>query len=714
MLKQKLSITTYVFLISASVIWPGAAALAGGADTYCPDHFPGSGQVTYPLQNGQQKVVCQVAGSKNSVGTAVIGPDGSEVFTPGKDFKGWNENYSSQAAGSGKNRIADPEEKYADPKGPAQNSKNATCDAGHTYNSGSGMCEGKDADGNQTSYTPDADSKQNLNPNVQNDKGDFYTVYKDPSGKELTPQQAVEAFNKGQAVRSCDVNGGKEDCYKSHSDDFKQDPRVAGTCEGLEGSDLNTCLQTVGGGPTREGMAGDGSSAAAGAAGGAAAAGGSALMAAGSALKPGGFPNIDPQIATVATRTQMVCDPLGSALGGLSSIMGIGGVGGAIASGAVTGGAMAVVNKWKGGSASGANAPNYSDLNMRAGFARTNKNQTDLNAVKTEWEGRNSSAREMCDKAEKAAKFTENLNKVYAGACSAALTYAGVQYLSIQSQITAETASASATGAGAPAANAMASVSQSNLAMVGKKAGFYALSVATAVKAMQQAKAAQAQSKAVCASLAPAIDTTLADSAAPDPNDCTKEPAKSSMACLCKDALFKDNAFCKSVNNGAPPPGFTATNSPTGTPGGNGGFGDGDPADPNANIIDAKPNDPFTYAGAANPGAGGGLGGGGSGGPMSPNAAAGDPNAGNQSILGGVGTGNGSYGYGGGGGFLSRVGSMLGFGPKKDMNLAKYLPKKNRGPAGLAVKDGVTGSHGPSLWQKLSISYQKKQPEMMK
>ena len=56
---------------------------------------------------------------------------------------------------------------------------------------------------------------------------------------------------------------------------------------------------------------------------------------------------------------------------------------------------------------------------------------------------------------------------------------------------------------------------------------------------------------------------------------------------------------------------------------------------------------------------------------------------------------------------------------KDKFNLKDALPDKDklaRGLAGMsagAAADGITGAHGPSIWEKVSRQYQKKKPELL-
>ena len=85
--------------------------------------------------------------------------------------------------------------------------------------------------------------------------------------------------------------------------------------------------------------------------------------------------------------------------------------------------------------------------------------------------------------------------------------------------------------------------------------------------------------------------------------------------------------------------------------------------------------------------------------------------------MGGTAGGSGGGGFtGGGGGGSGDKPSMFDSLAEK-FNLKGFLPSKadfkNRGLASGSGADGITGPNGPSLFEKVSARYQKKQSELL-
>lgn len=196
--------------------------------------------------------------------------------------------------------------------------------------------------------------------------------------------------------------------------------------------------------------------------------------------------------------------------------------------------------------------------------------------------------------------------------------------------------------------------------------------------------------------------------------DCSDPMFASMPQCVC--AANPNDPVCSGTNAGLGLGGGVAM------PGsGITGLGDGahDPTAPNLadEIGKLDPTAPPAAQANGNSGGGGGLPGGGGAQALPPEDAGGAGHGPyNTDIMGGLAGGSGGGGFSGGnnnGG--SSGGSLLGSLAEK-FNLKGFLPKsefKNRGLASGGGADGITGPNGPSLFEKVSSRYHKKQSELL-
>ena len=200
----------------------------------------------------------------------------------------------------------------------------------------------------------------------------------------------------------------------------------------------------------------------------------------------------------------------------------------------------------------------------------------------------------------------------------------------------------------------------------------------------------------------------------PPPMDCTNPIMASSLSCVC--ASNPSDPSCTASNGGLGDGGFSSVGAGSGAVDGGKdpesfGFGDELPQ------LEASSGGAGAAQGSS--GGGGGMNGGGGAGALPPEESGG-AGAGpyNTDIMGGLtgggGGGGGSFGRGGGEG--SGGGGLLDSLAEK-FNLKGFLPSKadfkNRGLASGMGADGITGPNGPSLFEKVSSRYLKKQSELL-
>lgn len=203
--------------------------------------------------------------------------------------------------------------------------------------------------------------------------------------------------------------------------------------------------------------------------------------------------------------------------------------------------------------------------------------------------------------------------------------------------------------------------------------------------------------------------------------DCTNKEvaALNPGECLCKDPeTARSNPICN--QNGGAPVGAGGSFAALGS--------DGRDALLNSDIqslLGGAGGDPQAVQGEnpsvdANQKGGGGAGPSASGGGFGSGAPSGGggygPGPHNTDILKGVGKGGGGSGgvAGGGGGYNYNSGSGNYSDDGSGFDLSQFLPDKkpSRAVAGMTLTktDGLTGPFGPSIWEKVSQRYRKKQP----
>lgn len=212
--------------------------------------------------------------------------------------------------------------------------------------------------------------------------------------------------------------------------------------------------------------------------------------------------------------------------------------------------------------------------------------------------------------------------------------------------------------------------------------------------------------------------------ATPNPNgtppglmDCSNPMMSNMPQCVCPNNPA--DPMCSGSNAGIDTGGFSSGAPGTGAVDGGvkdptlEGFG----TDDEIGHLEASNNGAPNLGGGS--GGGGGMNGGSGAQPLPPEESGG-PGQGpyNTDVMGGLtGGGGGSSGsYTGGGGSGDSGGSSLFGSLAEKFNLKGFLPKsdfKNRGLASGNGADGITGPNGPSLFEKISARYHKKQAELL-
>lgn len=196
--------------------------------------------------------------------------------------------------------------------------------------------------------------------------------------------------------------------------------------------------------------------------------------------------------------------------------------------------------------------------------------------------------------------------------------------------------------------------------------------------------------------------------------DCSNPMMASQAVCIC--GTNPHDPVCSASNNGGV--GLTGFASD----GNNGAAAPTDLKDANFSLGEDIPLQTPNAAGqaqaAGSSGGGGGPSGGGGAAALPPEETGG-AGAGpyKTDIMGGTAGGSGGGGFtGGGGGGSGDKPSMFDSLAEK-FNLKGFLPSKadfkNRGLASGSGADGITGPNGPSLFEKVSARYQKKQSELL-
>ncbi len=211
--------------------------------------------------------------------------------------------------------------------------------------------------------------------------------------------------------------------------------------------------------------------------------------------------------------------------------------------------------------------------------------------------------------------------------------------------------------------------------------------------------------------------TTGSGGMPPTAMDCSNPAMASMPSCVC--AANPADPVCTASNGGLGDGGFSSV--------GNGsGAVDGGKDPEMFGFDDELPQLAASGAGAGagaqgSSGGGGGMNGGGGAGALPPEEMGGGSGGGpyNTDVMGGLtgggGAGGSSFGRGGSGESSSGGGLLDGLAAK--FNLKGFLPSKadfkNRGLASGMKADGITGPNGPSLFEKVSSRYLKKQSEFL-